>query len=76
MTLRDELQARIDRDNPAELLFLIWVRALGPLLVTSNDPADDRAADGHSAGHDRRHDPARLPRQAGRRARRLGGEDR
>ena len=52
VVLRDELQQRLADDDPAALVFLVWERALGPLLVGSNDPADDRAVDAFVAFHD------------------------
>jgi superfamily I DNA/RNA helicase/RecB family exonuclease len=45
VALRDEVQGRLATDDPAALVFLVWERALGPLLVNNNDPADDRAID-------------------------------
>ena len=52
LDLRNELQARLATDDPAALVFLVWERALGPLLVSSNDPADDRAIDAFVTFHD------------------------
>jgi superfamily I DNA/RNA helicase/RecB family exonuclease len=52
IALRDALQERLITDDPAALVFLVWERALGPLLVGSNDPADDRAIDAFVAFHD------------------------
>ena len=52
VALRDELQGRLASDDPAALVFCVWERALGPLLVGSNDPADDRAIDAFVAFHD------------------------
>jgi superfamily I DNA/RNA helicase/RecB family exonuclease len=50
--LRRELVPRIASDDPAALVFLVWQRALGPVLVPSSDPADDRALDAFVAFHD------------------------
>ncbi|MBV8235404.1 MAG: ATP-dependent helicase [Acidimicrobiia bacterium] len=50
--LQGELQARLETDDPAALVFLVWERALGPALVPSTDPADDRAIDAFVAFHD------------------------
>jgi len=50
--LRNEVEARLASDDPATLIFLLWERALGPVLVSSNDPADDRAIDAFVAFHD------------------------
>ena len=52
VALRDELRARLATDDPAALVFLVWEWVLGPLLVGSNDPADDRAIDAFVAFHD------------------------
>src|SRR5207248_9928123 len=52
VALRQELQERLASDDPAALVFLVWEQALGPLLVGSNDPADDRAIDAFVAFHD------------------------
>ena len=52
VTLRDEVRDRLEADDPAALVFLVWERALGPILVGSNDPADDRAIDAFVAFHD------------------------
>ncbi|MCU1451360.1 MAG: UvrD/REP helicase, partial [Acidimicrobiales bacterium] len=49
--LHDELAARLAVDDPATLAFVVWERALGPPLVASNDPADDRALDAFVAFH-------------------------
>ncbi|MBV8159525.1 MAG: ATP-dependent helicase, partial [Acidimicrobiia bacterium] len=51
VALRAAVQERLEED-PASLLFLVWERALGPLLVASNDPADDRAIDAFVSFHD------------------------
>ncbi|MBV9411109.1 MAG: CRISPR-associated protein Cas4, partial [Acidimicrobiia bacterium] len=50
--LRDEIRARLATHDPASLVFLVWERLLGPLLVGSNDPADDRAIDAFVAFHE------------------------
>src|SRR5438270_9622839 len=50
--LRVELQGRLTTDDPASLVFHVWERALGPVLVGSNDPADERAIDAFVAFHD------------------------
>lgn len=50
--LRDELQRNLVSADPAALVFLVWERALGPLLLASNDPADDRAIDAFVAFHE------------------------
>src|SRR5207237_8315980 len=52
VALRLELQERLATDDPAALVFGVWERALGPLLVGSNDPADDRAIDAFVAFYD------------------------
>jgi superfamily I DNA/RNA helicase/RecB family exonuclease len=52
VALRLELQERLATDDPATLVFLVWERVLGQLLVGSNDPADDRAIDAFVAFHD------------------------
>ena len=51
--LRAELRSRLDEGaDPAALAFLVWERALAPLLVNSPDPADDRALDAFTAFYD------------------------
>ena len=50
--LRRQVAERLDTDDPAALVFRVWERTLGPLLVGSNDPADDRALDAFVAFHD------------------------
>src|SRR5205823_5056341 len=52
VALRLELQERLATDDPAALVFGVWERALGPLLVGCNDPADDRAIDAFVAFYD------------------------
>lgn len=52
LALRDDVRDRLATDDPASLVFLVWEQALGPLLVGSNDPADDRAIDAFVAFHD------------------------
>ena len=52
VALRVELEERLATHDPAALVFHVWVRALGPVLVGSNDPADDRAIDAFVAFHD------------------------
>src|SRR5207302_5655504 len=52
VALRHEVRDRLITDDPADLVFLVWKRALGPLLVGSNGAADDRAIDAFVAFHD------------------------
>src|SRR5439155_17848013 len=43
--LDDDLRHRLHAEGPGAAAFRVWERAIGPRLVGSDDPTDDRAVD-------------------------------